>query len=290
MRVLRGCFPQLNAWFNELPDPRRQDMCRYSGAHLWWQILGTFLSRGGSRHAFDLQRNTGQAPVNFGLLCEQFAHDPRFDGQPTVTCSDNAAHHAARVDSQQVREIPLRMIRLLMQRRMFDSARLFDHWYVLLVDGTVQEKCRQGFTQDGKTVSGGARYRYVLQVMLLGPAGTVFPFLHESMDLHDPIAEKEDCELKAFLRVCQRVEQLFPKLPICWVGDALYGCQTVVGRCQQAGWKYVFTLKEGRQPTLWEELLRLLPASRPNTLSVQLGKSALASDRRTARKTSSPIP
>ena len=206
-----------------------------------------------------------------GQLCDQPAEDPRFDGEPTVTCSDNAAHHAGRVDPEPVSEIPVQMIRQLLQRRLFDSARLFDHWYVLLVDGSVQEKCRQGFAQDGKTTAGGARYRYVLQVMILGPQGHVFPLMHESMDLHDPVADKEDCELKAFLRLSQRLRKAFPRLPFCWVGDALYACQAVVERCQQYGWKYVLTLKEGRQPTLWNELLALLPPCRGNTLCTSLG-------------------
>ena len=245
-------------------------MCRYSAAHIWWEITGTFVSRAGSRHAFDQQRNEGQAPWNFGELCDQPASDPRFDGQPTVTCSDNAAHHAARVDPQSVAEIPVLMIRKLLRRRLFDSARLFDRWYVLIVDGSVQEKCRQGFTQDGKT-AGEARYRYVLQAMMLGPDGKVFALMHESMDLHDPVTQKEDCELKAFLRLSQRVKEQFPKLPICWVGDALYACVAVVERCQQFGWKYVLTLKEGRQPTVWSELIALLPQSRGNKLCTHLG-------------------
>lgn len=244
-------------------------MCRYSGAHLWWHITGTFLSRAGSRNAFDQQRNTGQAPWNFGELCDQVAADPRFNGHPTVTCSDNAARHAGRVDPQQVQQIPLGMIRRLLKRRLLDAARLFGRWYVLIVDGSVQEKCRQGFAQDGKT-AGGARYRYVLQVMILGPHGQVFPFLHESIDLHDPVAEKEDCELKAFLRVSLRVKAAFPRLAFCWVGDALYACQAVVDRCAQCDWKYVLTLKEGRQPTLWSELLALLPGNRANALSTSL--------------------
>jgi len=268
---VRGCFPELNGWLNALPDPRRQDRCRYRGAHIWWQIMGTFLSRAGSRHGFDQQRNSGEAPWNMGELCDQPGQDPRFDGQPTVTCSDNAARHAARVDPAQVQEIPLKMIRELLQRRLFDEARLFGHWYVLIVDGSVQEKCRQGGAQDGKTAAGGARYRYVLQVMILGPHGQVFPFLHESVDLHDPVADKEDCELKAFLRLSQRIKREFPRLPICWVGDALYACLAVVERCQQFGWKYVLTLKEGRQPTLWSELIELLPYCRANTLCTALG-------------------
>lgn len=246
-------------------------MCLYQAAHIWWHIISTFLFRCGSRNAFDEKRNSGQAPWNLGELCGQKAQDPRFEGKPTITCSDNAALHAGRVSPQQVAQIPLEMIRKLLKRRMFYNARLFGHWYVLIVDGTVQEKCRSGFEGDGKTSSGDARYRYVLQVRIQGPDGHLFPFLHESMDVHDPVAEKEDCELNAFIRISQRIKDLFPRMPICLVGDALYACQTVEQRCREYGWKYVLTFKEGRQPTTWKELLKLLPLSRSNVLQTLLG-------------------
>lgn len=268
---MRGIFPELSAKLDQLPDPRRQDMCRYRGSHIWWTIAGTFLFRTGSRNAFDEKRHGGQAPWNLGELCGQPADDPRFGGEPTVTCSDNAARHAGRVDPEAVQEIPLWMMRQLLKRRVFDRARLFDHWYVLLVDGSVREKCRAGFERDGKASAGEARYRYVLQVLLLGPEATAYPLMHEAMDVHDPEAEKEDCELKAFLRLSQRLKREFPRLPFCWVGDALYGCEPVVERCQQYDWKYVLTLKEGRQPTTWQELLKLLPFSRANALRTLLG-------------------
>ena len=271
IQVVREVFPQLNDQLNGLTDPRRQDMCRYTGGHLWWTIIATSLFRAGSRNAFDEKRNAGQAPLNLGDLCGQPGDDPRFAGQPTVTCSDNAARHAGRVDPAEVQRIPLGMIRQLLKRRLFDPARLFDTWYVLLVDGSVQEKCRKGFEQDGKASSGQARYRYVLQVLLLGPAGTAFPLMPESMDMQDPVADKEDCELNAFRRLSQRLKKEFPRLPFCWVGDALYACQPVVECCQKHHWKYVFTLKEGRQPTTWDELLRLLPLSRGNALRTLLG-------------------
>jgi hypothetical protein len=271
IRVQRKCFPELNAWLDQLPDPRRQDLCRYRGAHLWWTIISTYLFRAGSRNAFDEKRQAGQAPVNMGELCGQTAADPRFDGQPRVTCSDNAARQAGRVNPEPVQQVPLKMIRRMLQQRLFDGARLFDHWYVLLVDGSVQEKCRAGFEDDGKASSGSARYRYILQILILGPNGQGFPLMHESVDLHDPVADKEDCELNAFLRLSQRLKQEFPRLPICWVGDALYACQPVVQRCQESHWKYVLTLKEGRQPTLWGELIGLLPLSRANRLRTRLG-------------------
>ena len=140
-----------------------------------------------------------------------------------------------------------------------------------MVDGTVKEKCRQGFRQGGKASSGGARYRYVLHASVLGPQGTLFPLLHEEMDVHDPHTQKEDCELQAFARLSQRLKTEFPRLPFCVLADALYGCQSVVAICQAFHWKYILTLKEGRQPTTWQELLKLLPLHRPNRSRQWLG-------------------
>jgi hypothetical protein len=272
-RTVRAAFPRLNDWLNSLPDPRCQAMCLYAAAHLWWQILATFLSRSGSRHAFDQQRQSGEAAWNLGQLCGQTPEDPRFEGQPSVTCSDNAAHHASRVDPEQVATVPILMFRDLLERRTFDGVRLFDRWYLLVADGSVKEKCRQGFETGGKSSADGARFRYILQLSVIGPAGTLFPLMHEEMDVYNPETQKEDCELKSFQRLSQRLKKEFPKLPICLVADALYGCQAVVGTCRLFDWKYILTLKEGRQPTTWDEILRLLPLHRSNRLRHRLGPS-----------------
>ncbi len=116
----------------------------------------------------------------------------------------------------------------------------------------------------------------MLQLSVIGPAGTLLPLLHEEIDVLNPQTEKEDCELMAFQRLSQRLKKEFPKLPICLVADALYGCQTVVKTCQLFDWKYVLTLKEGRQPTTWEETLALLPLHPNNRLRLLLGQGGQA--------------
>jgi hypothetical protein len=269
-------FPRLNGWLNALPEPRVREMCLYTAAHIWWEIIATFLSRKGSRNGFDEQRQSGEAAWNLGILCGQTAEDPRFAGQPTVTCSDNAAYHASRVEPETVAQIPVLMFRDLLERRMFDGVRLFDRWYLMVVDGSVKEKCRQGFPQGGKSSTNDARYRYTLQLSVIGPENTLFPLMHEEMDVHNPETEKEDCELQSFLRLSERLKKEFPKLSIALVADTLYCCQPVVVRCQQFDWKYILTLKEGRQPTTWEETLKLLPFNRTNRLRRFLGPDGKA--------------
>lgn len=270
---MRAAFPHLNLWLNDLPDPRRQIMCLYTAAHIWWEIIATCMSRKGSRNGFDEDRQSGQAAWNFGQLCGQLAEDPRFEGQPTVTCSDNAAHHASRVDPESVARILVLMFQDLHERRFFDGARLFGHWYLVVVDGSVKEKCRQGFSEGGKSSTNGARYRYVLQLSVIGPEGTLWPLMHEEMDVHNPQTEKEDCELQCFLRLSRRLKKQFPKLPICLIADALYCCQAVVAQCGLFDWKYILTIKEGRQPTTWEELIHLLPLHRANRHRLLLGRN-----------------
>ena len=59
------------------------------------------------------------------------------------------------------------------------------------------------------------------------------------------------------------------------MADALYCCQAVVVTCQHYDWKYILTLKEGRQPTTWEETIR--PAARstePTACAACSGKAA----------------
>jgi hypothetical protein len=279
--TVRKVCPDLNARFAALPDPRRQDMCRYSAPHIWWSGALLFLTHAGSRNAFDQTRNSGRAAYNMGAFCGQHPDDPRFEGEPLITCTDNLVHHLNRVTPEPVQEIPIELCEQLIRRRVFDSARLFDTWYILVFDGTVQERCRQGFEEGGKSGGkAGAPYRYVLQCGLIGPRNTFIPFIHEHVDMHDPHTEKEDCELTAFRRLSQRIKKRFPRMRFCIVGDALFCASTVLDRCAEYGWKYVVTVKEGRQPNLWEELLALLPLSRPNTLRLwkgQDGKEGLRS-------------
>jgi len=271
--IARKTFPRLNRAFAALPDPRRQEFCKYTATHIWWSGTMMFLTRSGSRNAFDQTRNSGEAARNMGAFCGQTPDDPRFDGEPLITCSDNVAHHLNRVDAGIVQDIPVDMCRQLLKRRLFDSTRILGCWYDVIFDGTVQEICRKGFQEGGKSGGkGSARYRYVLQCGLVGPGNTFFPLMHEHMDMQNPETEKEDCEIRAFYRLAKRLKRTFPRMRFCIIGDALYCASTVADVCAEYGWKYVVTLKEGRQPDLWDEVLRLLPLSPDNILRVWKGQ------------------
>lgn len=256
LALVRHCFPELNDWFDEVTDPRRQDLCVYPWRHIWWQILLTFLLRAGSRNGLDGDRNSGQLPENLRQLCDQDWDVARLGPRVTVTCSENAKGQIARVPVRAVAQIIVFMIRRLMAMRLLDSARLFGRWWLVVVDGTLQDRGRA-------TPHGTARYRYVVEAKLVGPAGTMFALLTEFRELDDPVREKEDCELNAFRRLAERLHAEFPRLPICLLLDGLYPVESVFDRCAAYDWKFIATHREGRQPLAWEEAvatMRLSPA------------------------------
>jgi len=249
--VVRHCFPALNGCFDALPDPRRQDLCTYEARHLWWQLLLTFLLRGGSRNAFDGDRNTGQLPANLVQLCEHAWDEARLGTRRTITCSGNAVRQASRVAVRAVAEIPLYMVRRLMHMRLLDSGRLFGRWWLIAVDGTLQDRGHD-------TPAGEARHRYVLVASLLGPYGLALPLLTEFMDVYDPVRDKEDCELKAFARLATRLRTAFPRCPICLLLDGLYPVKPLFDACAAYAWKFIATLREGRQPLAYDEAVQTM--------------------------------
>ena len=141
-----------------------------------------------------------------------------------------------------------------MQMRLLDSARPFGRWWLIAVDGTLQDRGHD-------TPQGEARYRYVVEAKLVGPQGTMFALMTEFMDMYDPVRDKEDCELNAFRRLAQRLQAEFPRLPICLLFDGLYPVQPVFDCCAAYGWKFIATRREGRQPSAWDEAIQTMRLS-----------------------------
>jgi hypothetical protein len=211
----------------------------------------TFLLRGGSRNAFDANRNSGQLPANVAHLCDHVWDEDRLGARRTITCSENAVRHASRVDQHSVAQIAVNMVRRLMHMRMLDSGRLFDQWWLIAVDGTLKDRGRN-------TKRGEARHRYVVEATLIGPYGMAIPLMSEFMDMNDPVRDKEDCELNAFKRLAEKLRAAFPRCSICLLLDGLYPVKPVFDTCDAYGWKFIATLREGRQPSAYDEAVQTM--------------------------------
>jgi len=254
LALIRQYFPAFNRWLDDLPDARVQPLCVYLGRHLWMQPILMFLLRDGSRNAFDADRNSARLPVNMTQLIEAPWDTQRLGERVTVSCSGNVTRHLSRTATRAVAKLLLRMIRRLLDMRVLESARLLNRWWLVVIDGTLQDRGR-------KTRRSQPRYRYVVEAKLVGPEGTLFAVMTEFANVRDPLRDKEDCELKAFLRLAERLHEAFPRLPICLLLDGLYPVESVFERIEAYGWKFIATLREGRQPTAWDEAVQTMMMS-----------------------------
>jgi hypothetical protein len=273
-------FGHLSGLFNQLPDTRTADCCRYTPAELVWPVLLMFLTRMGSRNQMDAARNSGGLPLSVAKLAGRKKDDLPADGQRRVTCSDNAMLFLKRLNPQELEALRVGLVRELLKSRLFDASRVLGSLHRIVLDGSVHEKCRKGFEDDGKT-NGSAQYRYVLQATLL-LFGYPIPLMEEHIDVVDPALEKEDCEINAAKRLLPRIKQAFPRLGFIVIGDALYACRPIAALCASLGWRFCFTFKEGRTPAVWAEAITLMDADGRNVLRYQ-DKPDSDPDRRVGR-------
>jgi hypothetical protein len=159
------------------------------------------------------------------------------------------------------------MLHRLIRMKVLDDARLFGH-FLVAVDGTGQLHFRQRHcahclttTVDGKT----QYFHHVLEAKLVTPGGLALSIGTAFIENTAPQATKQDCELKAFARLVQRLRADFPQLRLCLLLDGLYANGTVFDLCRQHHLQYLITFKEGSLPALWrdyQDLLGLCPQNR----------------------------
>jgi hypothetical protein len=132
---------------------------------------------------------------------------------------------------------------------------LIDNHYPIAIDGT-QKLCRdQLWAQEclERTFNKGEEnektqyYVYVVQASLAFCGGPSIPVLSEFLTYagNGTDQSKQDCELKAFHRLSQRLKKAFPCLRIMILLDGLYANGPVFERCHQNRWQYMIVLKDG---------------------------------------------
>ena len=67
----------------------------------------------------------------------------------------------------------------------------------------------------------------------------------EFIENRDPQASKQDCELKAFYRLAERLKQRFPHLPnplCCWM--VFFAGGPTFQLCEDYSWRYIIVLQD----------------------------------------------
>jgi len=167
----------------------------------------------------------------------------------------------SQLDTQELEKIRKKMIYGLIRKKSFDGAKfLGEHWLVI-VDGTQlfsfkERHCEHCLT---KTVHKGTPeektiYSHqVLEAKLVLGDDLVVSIATTFIENTEAGLSKQDCEQKAFKRLATSLKKMFPRLPICLMGDSLYACAPVFEICRKNKWEFLVRYKDGSIPTLAEE-------------------------------------
>ena len=102
----------------------------------------------------------------------------------------------------------------------------------------------------------------VLDAKLITHNGLALSLLTEFIENPAEPQTKQDCELKAFYRLTERLKTQFPRLPICLLLDGLYAGGPTFQRCAKYQWQYLITLTADDLPQV-QASLALLQAQTP---------------------------
>ncbi len=144
--------------------------------------------------------------------------------------------------------------------------RKFCFWgksYRVAVDATgmatfKHRHCEHCLTKTSSKTGVVTYFHYVLEAKIVTSGGLSVSLCSEFIE-NDPGRdyEKQDCELKAFVRLTAKIKKYFPRLPLCILGDGLYPNNTVFDICEKNHWLFIINLKDGNLKTFWQEVALL---------------------------------
>ena len=172
----------------------------------------------------------------------------------------------------EVQEILCRMMEKLMGEEELQKWRLFGMYYLIAMDGTGvltyhERHCEYCLTR--KLNNGTICYYHpVLEAKLVCENGYTLSIMTEFIENQDPQASKQDCELKAFYRLVERLKQRFPEADFCILLDGLFAGGPTLRWCEKLEWKYLITLTDKDLPTVNQEFEALLTLPPKNYLEI----------------------
>ncbi|MCA9506900.1 MAG: transposase family protein [Myxococcales bacterium] len=248
--------------FIGINDPRQQHKCNYSLVSLMFVGVLMFITRLGSRRQINhLLRENGPGEMKFQELfqAESLPHGD--------TLNELFKH----IEVAEVQQVVTSMTTTLIHKKILHPYRLFGYYYTIAVDGTGmltfhQRHCAHCLTRKHK--NGTLYYHHVLEAKLVTQTGFAFSLMTEFIENPTLTMTAQDCELKAFYRLSERMKKRLYRLPICLLLDGLFAGGPTFSLCEQNGWKYIVVLTEDDLPTINQEFDALTKISPENSLQI----------------------
>ena len=240
----RKLLPQLLARLKKIPDPRNVRKIRHQLDVIF--LYGLFASIFHIRSRRELNEKLTTA-------CFVESLSAMFPEINTTPHADTIARLLEKIDPKDIESALIYMVKKVINHKKFRRL-LFKNMLSISIDGT-QKATRNGqqetegwllrkFKKSGSVMF--QQYVYVLEANITLPGNIQIPLLTEfcaggeDCDL-DP-GSKQDCELKAFTRLTERLKRYFPRKKIIVILDSLYACQSVIGTLKANAWEFMIKL------------------------------------------------
>lgn len=266
LSTIRHFFGSFFPLFNKVKDPRDPRRVKYPMKALSWACILMFLCGLGSRRQIGLLLRNRTSVKNYLTLFG-------IDGFPHGDTLDDTF---SKVESGEFQEIVCTMTEILIRKKVLYPYRLLGRYYVVAIDGTGvitfrNRHCPHCLTRTHKGVT--LYYHNVLEAKIVTPNGFAFSLMTEFIENAGEYVSKQDCELRAFYRLAERLKERFPHLPICLSLDGLFAGGPTFKICRKYGWEFVIVLKDDSLPSVNQEFASLCQMETGNHLTWLTGKN-----------------
>jgi hypothetical protein len=221
-----------------------------------------------------------KARRQIGLLLRNGPSARKFQALFGVECfphGDTLDATFSNLEADQIQMVVTGMTETLIRKKVLYNYRLLGVYFIVAIDGTgtlsfSRRHCPHCLTRTskGKTLY----YHPVLEAKLVTSNGFAFSLMTEFIENPGDKVTKQDCELKAFYRLAERLKIRLPRLSILLSMDGLFAGGPTFALCQDYGWKFMIVLKDNDLSSVNEEFDALSKLQPENRLVWNTGKGA----------------
>lgn len=254
--TVRHFFGEWSEIFKNVKDGSNPELIVYPLEELLFTGVLMYLCHLGSRRDINHKLRGNEAAEEKSKL---------LFGTERIPHGDTLDYAFRKLNVEEMQNVVSWMTATLIRKKALTKWRLFEHYYLVAIDGTgvlsfSERHCPYCMTQ--KLNNGTTRYYHpVLEAKLITENGFAFSLMTEFIENRDPNATKQDCELKAFYRLARRIKKQFPRQPMCLLMDGLYAGGPTFKVCEHNGWKYLIVLTDNDLPDINQEFESLLKMS-----------------------------
>ena len=262
-KVQQRFCPDLFGQFGQTYDPRHQSYIIYTNRIMLGQIYYKGIAGITSMQDMTDKFNNQQIVDNIAALMG-------------AELDETLPHHVTeneyleRLNPDELQKVVQDMVYQMIRRKSFDDAKFMKEW-IIIIDGTqlysgdrqINEKCLERHYNKGTAQETVNYHVDVLEAKIYFGSGLVCSICSEFIENNGEDAEKQknmseterkqDCELKAFKRMAEKLKKAFPRLPILLLMDSLYASKSVMDLCKEYKWNYIIRFKDGSIPSIARE-------------------------------------